>query len=80
MTADYMTKEGAEGLAKKLTTYWHSSGCAGAKFYVESIGEVTAKTGPRTKMFVVRSNLINAMPPMAQVVRLEEPRKHQARR
>jgi hypothetical protein len=58
---DSLSYAGAESLAQKLRQYWLGRGYA-IKTYIEAI-ETRAVNEQATKVFCVRSNLVNGLPP-----------------
>jgi len=55
---DTLTRADAEQLAERLNAYWHGHGYPAARHWVE-----TANIAGRGDVFVVRSNLVDGVPP-----------------
>ena len=62
---DYTTHEGAKVLAKHIEQYWADCGYPGVKCRLESKAATVDEDGraSRGASFMVRSNLVNGLPP-----------------
>lgn len=63
---DLFTQHGAERLAVTIERQWAQAGHAGVKCRIEPMS-VKAR-GRGTRIYVVRSNLVNGLPPSRQVI------------
>lgn len=65
---DNLSREGAQALADRLNDYWRAEGATKAQHWIEPVQHRgRKKTGDAHKeavtMWVVRSNLVNGLPP-----------------
>jgi hypothetical protein len=66
---DLGTRDGAEALARELDAWWSSRGISNVRHWAEwvSLGRHTGKRsdqlGKSSGAWVIRSNLVNGMPP-----------------
>lgn len=68
---NYLSKEGANELVYKLTDYWDALGYTTHKFWIEY--QSFRKNGGNSEgLWVVRSNLINCLPPKQQDITYEK--------
>ncbi|HML93412.1 hypothetical protein [Methyloceanibacter sp.] len=58
-------KQHSEMIAQHINSYWHERGDTGVRAYVEAV-TATVK-GSNRQLYVVRSNLVNGLPPKAPV-------------
>lgn len=64
---DHIGQRGAQILAVRVERYWHNLGYNHAKVWSEKVpahGQATKSQGERMR-YQVRSNLVNAVPPLA---------------
>ncbi len=61
---DYLKKDGARLLAKQLDDYWYKRGYLNVMHWAEAISLSGKESSHLDKIiWVVRSNLVNALPP-----------------
>jgi hypothetical protein len=60
---DTLSREGAETLCKRLSEYWTAQGYTTHRFWVENQPVGLASRMSYRNLFVVRTNLINGLPP-----------------
>lgn len=56
---NHCSQSGAQSLAARLAAYWHAQGYPKAKHWTEAVNPDLVGT-----IWVVRSNLVNGMPPL----------------
>jgi len=54
---DYLTRDGAEELARRIERYWHDQGFTAVRVWVEPFGD------GKHRLHAVRSNLMSGLPP-----------------
>lgn len=57
VSGNWMSDEGAELLARRLQAFWRDKGSTEARFWTEPINHA------KGSYLIVRSNLVNGMPP-----------------
>lgn len=57
ISANWMTDEGAIALARRLEAYWRDKGSTEVKVWTEAVNHT------KGSYLIVRSNLVNGMPP-----------------
>jgi hypothetical protein len=65
---DLATRAGAEMLARELDHWWHTRGYTQVKHWVELTHvakeyQLRSDDGPDSRLWCVRSNLVNGLPP-----------------